>query len=446
MIIFCLLFGIIASYLLIEKKTAIKNIVLKCILAFCFTIAMLSFSYTVSLFLKINFYLFQTVFLLIPLVYIISEIRKTKRLTFSIAFISRVSTPLLIVVLIGLSVFSYSFFDISVRWGDFDAWAIWTQHAKFLADGFCFQNLFTEDIAWTHPDYPLMLPSIIAFSWRSLGFYSAYVPAVFAYLIAVSLVLTILSSFLEKKFLFSGISIFLIMTCSSVLFPFVNSQQADTILAAYILLTIVLMNHLQNDKSVFHLLLIGFFTATCGWIKNEGLVFFALFAFCFSVKHFREKNMLKYFFVGAAFPLLVLFIFKFNYAPSSDLINGRNEYATKIFDFSRYNAIYDFASNYIVENCQLLMYSMIAILVINYKYYSSFTFVVIFGLLVAYFFTYVLTPNDLTWHLSTSLHRLIHQVFPVLLYSVFFSASQKWSGYTLASLRLKRQIFRIRKD
>jgi hypothetical protein len=435
MILFCLL-GIIASYLLIEKKTVIKNKVLKCVVAFYFTLAMLSFIFTVSLFFKISFTLFQVFFLLIPLIYIISEIRKAKKITFDIAYISRISTPLLIVILASLSLFSYRFFYTSVRWGDWDAWAIWSQHAKFLADGCCFGNLFTDDIAWTHPDYPLMIPSIIAVFWKSLGFYSPYVPAVFGYLIAVSLVLTILSSFLEKKFVVTGISIFLIMTYSSVLFPFATSQQADTLFGAFILIPMVLLNHLPKDKPIFHLLLIGFFAATCGWIKNEGLVFFALFAFCFSVKYFRQKSVIKYFFIGAAFPLLVLFAFKINYAPSSDLVNGHNEYATKFFDLSRYKSIYDFASNYIVENCQLLMYSMIAILVINYKYYGSFTFVVIFGLLVAYFFTYVLTPNDLIWHLTTSLYRLIHQVFPVLLYSIFFSASQKWYGYRFVPFKI----------
>lgn len=446
MILFCVLFSFVASYHLIEKNTAIKNTVLKFILAFYFMIAMLSFFYTISLFYKINFTFFQAFFLLIPLLYIITEIRKTDKLNFAVTNISRVPTSLLVVVLTSLSVFSYSFFVISVRWGDWDAWAIWSQHAKFLTGSSYFVNLFTEDIAWTHPDYPLMLPSIIAIFWKSLGLYSAYVPAVFAYLIAVSLVLMILSSFLEKKFPISGISIFLIMTYSSVLFPFANSQQADTIFAAFILVPMVLLNHLPNDKSIFHLLLIGFFSATCGWIKNEGLVFFALFAFCFSVKYFRHQNFVKYFFAGSAFPLLVLFVFKFNYATPSDLVNGHNEYVTKIFDFSRYNSIYDFARNYIVENCQLLMYSMIAILVINYKYYFSFSFVVIFGLLTAYFFAYITTPNDLTWHLSTSLYRLVHQVFPVLLYSIFFSASEKWPVESLFPFKLKRRILRIRRD
>ncbi|WP_162127095.1 hypothetical protein [Flavobacterium phycosphaerae] len=438
MMVFILLLGIIASYLLMDKKTAIKNIVLKGVLAFLFTIAMLSFVFVVFLFLRINFTLFEAVFTLVPLAYIISEIKKAKKIAFTTAHISNVSTPLLVVILAGLSVFSYRFFNLSVRWGDWDAWAIWSQHAKFLADGAYFQNLFTEDLAWTHPDYPLLVSSIIAVFWKSLGVYSAYVPAVFAYLIAVSLVLTILASFFEKKFFVLGVSLFLIMSGTSVLFPFVTTQQADTILGTFILITIVLLNHLPNDKPVFHLLLIGFFAATCGWIKNEGLAFFALFAFCFSIKYFREKNWIKYFFAGAALPLLVVLVFKFTCAPSSDLVNGHNEYATKIFDFSRYKTIYDFASNYIVENCKFLMYTIVVMLVINYRYYTSLTFVVIFGLLTVYFFTYVLTPNDLTWHLTTSLYRLIHQVFPVLLYSLFFSASEKWSVKRLISFKLKR--------
>ena len=446
MILFCLLFGITASYLLIEKGTALKNSLLKSVFAFYFMMAMLSFSFTVSLFFKISFTLFQAFFLLISLTYILYELKKTKKLTIAISYLTQVSTPLLVTVLMGLSLFSYKFFVNSVRWGDWDAWAIWSQHARFLANGSCFENLFTEDIAWTHPDYPLMLPSIIAVLWKAIGYCSAYVPAVFAYLIAISLVLMVLASFFEKKFIFSGISIFLIMTCSSVLFPFVVTQQADTLFGTFILATMVLMKHLPKDKSVFHLLLIGFFAATCGWIKNEGLVYFVLFAFCFSIKYYRKIEFIKLFFLGAALPLLVLFVFKFNYAPSSDLVNGHNEYATKMVDFSRYISIYDFARNYIVENCLLLIYAMIAILFINYKYYFSFTFIVVFWLLAAYFFTYVLTPNDLIWHLSTSLYRLIHQVFPVLLYSIFFSASEKWSDENAFPYRLQRLIVRNRKD
>ena len=35
---------------------------------------------------------------------------------------------------------------------------------------------------------------------------------------------------------------------------------------------------------------------------------------------------------------------------------------------------------------------------------------------VAYFFSYVLTPMDLTWHLSTSLGRLYVQLWPSFIF------------------------------
>src|SRR5262249_34827485 len=51
--------------------------------------------------------------------------------------------------------------------GDWDGWAIWNAHARFLfRDG---QN-WQRDISYTfHPDYPLLVPSTTARTWRYLG-------------------------------------------------------------------------------------------------------------------------------------------------------------------------------------------------------------------------------------------------------------------------------------
>lgn len=74
----------------------------------------------------------------------------------------------------------------------------------------------------------------------------------------------------------------------------------------------------------------------------------------------------------------------------------------------------------------MLWISMLTILFINYKYFKSFSFLVMASLTIAYFFVYVITPNDLKWHLATSFDRLVHQVFPVLMYSVFMSFGDRF--------------------
>ncbi|HMI08160.1 MAG TPA: hypothetical protein VK528_11475 [Flavobacterium sp.] len=444
MILFAVLLGIIASWLLIDKKTAITNAVLKGTLAFCFTLSILSFFFVLFLFAKINFLIFNAAFVLAPLIYIVIEIRKSGKRAFASIKITQISTLFLLVALAGLLLFSKTFFENSIRWGDWDAWAIWSQHGLFLTDSSLFANLFTQDIAWTHPDYPLMLPSLNAMFWKSFGSQSAFVPAVLGYSIAMALVLLILSSFFERKFVFSGLFVFLLLTATSVLFPFAATQQADTFLALFLLIPIVLCNHLEANKSALLVTLIGFFAATSAWIKNEGLVFFVLFAFCFSVKYFRQAFLLRNFFLGAIFPIVVLMVFKFNYAPPGDLF-ANNDYHAKLFDAGRYKIIRDFARQYLTENCQFLLYIMGGILVLHYKFYLSFAFIVIFGLAASYFFIYVITPNDLNWHLSTSFYRLVHQLFPVLLYSIFFSASEKWPVILSVASKVKTKFSNLQK-
>ena len=105
----------------------------------------------------------------------------------------------LIIILFCLILFSSMFFFNSLRWGKWDAWAIWSLHAKFLYFDDQFVNLFTNNIEWTHPDYPLMLPSIIASIWKSIGIVSPMVPLFISYFTSLSLLLLVLSSFFEFK-------------------------------------------------------------------------------------------------------------------------------------------------------------------------------------------------------------------------------------------------------
>jgi uncharacterized membrane protein YadS len=44
-------------------------------------------------------------------------------------------------------------------------------------------------------------------------------------------------------------------------------------------------------------------------------------------------------------------------------------------------------------------------------------------LLVIYFFVYLLTPKDLAWHVSTSMERLVTQVFPSFILLFFLAVA-----------------------
>lgn len=434
MILVAVLFFCFATYVFIDKNIVLHNVVLKSILATYFSLTILSFGYFFTLLSGMNFTLFEWLFMIIPMVYLIIHFKKTLNRKINLDAIKKESFFVLLLIFILLSIFSYNYFMSSKRWGDWDAWAIWTLHAKMLGSQTYFTHLFSDTISWTHSDYPLFLSANIAVIWKSIGFNSAFVPACIAYLTALALVLTILTSFLEKKYTFVGLMLFSVMTYSSILFPFVTSQYADSLFALFALIPFVLLQHIPEKKPLKMFVLIGFFTASAAWIKNEGIMFFLIFSFGLIIKYFKKTNVIIHFGLGALLPLFVLILFKIKYAPTSDLMNSSfNDYRNKLIQIENYKVILNYAYTYIIDNCRFLYISLIAILLLHYKFFYSFCFLIIFGLLTAYFFVYITTPYDLMWHLSTSLDRLLHQVTPVLLYSIFMAFAKKTNRFNFIS-------------
>ncbi len=56
--------------------------------------------------------------------------------------------------------------------GNWDAWAIWNMHARFLyRGGASWRVLFSPELAYSHPDYPLLLPELVAREPNPAGTY-----------------------------------------------------------------------------------------------------------------------------------------------------------------------------------------------------------------------------------------------------------------------------------
>jgi archaellum biogenesis protein FlaJ (TadC family) len=45
--------------------------------------------------------------------------------------------------------------------------------------------------------------------------------------------------------------------------------------------------------------------------------------------------------------------------------------------------------------------------------------IIILGQFAGYFFIYLITPHDLSWHISTSMDRVISHLFPMLIFWLF---------------------------
>ena len=426
MIIACFLLCIVAFYLFLAK-TGIQNRILKLAISVFVAMSFLSLSFSLLLFAGIGFVIFQVCFLVAPLAYIVARLKKASHVKHIFSDFKNFPFTVLAPIVLGLCLFSCRFFTTVVRWGEWDAWAIWSQHARFLTHSDYFTNLFTDKIAWTHPDYPMMLPSLIAMVWKSFDNVSAMVPALLSYTIAISMIALVMGSFFERRFWVAGVVITLLLSATSILFPFVVSQFSDTLLACFILLPFVALHHLSHSKNAIGFILIGFLAASAAWIKNEGLMFFVLFTFCFAIRFFRHWRRIGAYLLGAVFPILVLGVFKIFFSPPGDILAAETDYWQKISDWSRYEFIFEFASEYFIQHCLLLLVLLIAVLLIHRRFYISFPFVVIGLLFLSYLAAYVISPYGLQWHMTTSFDRLVHQVAPALFYAIFFSIAQKFS-------------------
>jgi hypothetical protein len=180
------------------------------------------------------------------------------------------------------------------------------------------------------------------------------------------------------------------------------------------------------------------------WTKNEGLLFLtAIFLTQFAgIAYWGKRRCyarpLLPFFAGLLPLLSIIFYFKFSLAPPNDLISSLDWKLTvgRILDGSRYLLI----SRVFLEEMSrfpifiLAFYFLCLGITANRTHRSeSRSLLWVLGImLLGYFFTYVATPQDLAWHLGTSLCRLLLQLWPSTVFAFFLLArTPEEAGSTL---------------
>ena len=311
--------------------------------------------------------------------------------------------------------------------GDWDGFAIWNTHARFLfRDGPNWRN----DIQYSfHNDYPLFTPAATARFWRYAGEEVPEAGALPGIILGMS-GLAVLGIML-RHFRDSLTSTILVLSLLATPFylEHTTSQYADVPLSFFVLSTIALICVYDEFNDWRILALAGFTTGCAGWTKNEGLLFIvvACVAILVSSLRLRRKTLqlLVPFCLGLVLPLIAILIFKSTILGRNEVIELQNNTMGKILDWNRYVVI---ARNYgtVFANFGGWTISpLIPLLLfifsrgIDRKVFRNFgwtTGVLIVAILLAgYFFVYVVTPHDLNYHLGSSLDRLYLHVWPSLL-------------------------------
>ena len=329
-----------------------------------------------------------------------------------------------------------------------DAFAIWNLHARVLfLGGIHWRDGFSPLISWSHPDYPLLLPSAIAHFWTYLGHDDSAIPAVVGLVFAFSTFGLLVSSLNLLRGPVAAILAGIALASTPFFIEQGSAQYADVPLSFFFLTAFVLRHLYQrcSDKGLGDppdslILLVGLSLAFASWTKNEGLLF--LVAFLLSVvgsglatsdEAIRPGSAARPCLAPMMIPIsaavLLIVWFKSSIAPSGDLFSDSAAMAQKIFSPARYWVILQWYAkeffrygNWVVPTTILLV--ALGFLVPHVRIRRDETglrssIITLALTLCGYFAIYVITPNDLYWHLRFSLNRLFLQVWPSSVFLFF---------------------------
>ena len=306
--------------------------------------------------------------------------------------------------------------------GQGDAWSIWNLRARSLSRGGTqWRTAFSGTVTLSMPDYPLLLPGLIARSWIYTGVETQAVPVGIAALFtiaSVGLLTTGLSQPGEgEKALLAGI----VLLGTDSFIKLGAAQYADVPLAFYFLASIVLI-YRRDRSTVLADFLIGISLGLAAWTKNEGLLFCALTVFALKWTGQPLRRVLA----GACWILALVVIFKVSLVPANYLAqSGASTLFGYITDPSRYMLIAAGLIYHLIHfgglglNPLIPVASGLFILKNTMRRPARTARIALVGMCAGIAAVYLITPQDEAWQIAWSLGRLLLQLWPAVLFVLF---------------------------
>jgi hypothetical protein len=326
--------------------------------------------------------------------------------------------------------------DYSRQGGWNDAISMWNLKARmiFLSDSAPLMRIADPSLTDSHPDYPLLLPSLVARGWQYMGTASRW----------NSLALAAIFTILTFGITFEGIRVICGSTQAYVAgwvlmgTPFFlehgASQYADIVLCCFMTGSVVLFSLWDADKQILGLpLLAGLFAGFAACTKNEGILFVLVIAAARVVLAVRRGNPgklmseLLWFGLGILPGLVTLGLFKMNAPPNeivgqfsvSTVVTRIQSSADQAIIWKMFVANVRYFGSWWVSPVPLLLVHFLITRIgrLRRPIPSAWGMpaLVLAGMLAGYYAVFLATPHSLMWHLDTSLSRLLLQVWPVAL-------------------------------
>lgn len=334
------------------------------------------------------------------------------------------------------------FIEHSLRFpdGGWDAWMIWNLRARALARaGAGFKVAFSQDnVFWAHQDYPLLVPGLVAQSFLLTGSESVLIPVGVAWSLATLSVALLTVGLAKLRGLRWGLLAGLALLATPSFVSFAANQQSDVPMGLFVLCACsALALALEQSREPKLLLLAGAAASTAAWTKNEGslylLALLLALAFVPRALPLRARARDAALFLAGALPvLLLLALFKLEYAHTNDLVHFTSsqtalERATDLHRWGELLFAWLRRIVYFQDWALFLLAEVLALLfVVPRLPWRPSTRVLGAALALAvcaWVPMYILQPHPLLWFFRASIDRLTNHLWPSILLVTFLALS-----------------------
>jgi len=338
----------------------------------------------------------------------------------------------LVLLLISLS-------TAAVAW---DARSIWLFHAKRI---FLDENLFAQldnYAPWSHNDYPVIIPAFSASIANLAGYWNEILPK------TANIAFLVVPMFLIGVVLQNTVSIiFFIITAIYMCSHYLHDGFVDANIA-FMVTSLVLISFKFDDLGRKSQNIVIYIVATSLSIlvlmKNEGVLLFGIYCGLLYVYNIYGKfiNSARLFCLG----VLPLFFFSswksycFMYGIKNELTSS--DMLAQVFGrVFNLNDIKLIVSYLLYQEWAVIFAIILGITFFNLKYIRKLNviFAVFFACIYALclIFVYLLTPHNLSWHLSASASRVIMPLNMLSVSVLLYIVNAAFFDRFIASLNLR---------
>ena len=324
--------------------------------------------------------------------------------------------------------------------GQWDAWMNWDLRARMLVRGGSqWRAAFSGAIPWSHPDYPVLVPSLVARTWLYAGTETMLGPALVAATFTFGTVGLLVAALAALRSTSQGLLAGLVLLATPFFILHGTSLYADVPLGFFFLATTVCvaLDGRHGEVTSRFAVLAGVAAGLAMWTKNEGnLIALAMVVGLFlgganDSGPARRRRLLA-FGRGLLAMLVLVAGFKIALAPPNDLLSTLAVDRTigRLTDPGRYFLVFreyarhitSFGNNGLVAVVWVLIAYMLGLGLsrpeLSRSWLRSVTLALV-ALLAGHFMVFVSMADELLRLLDSSLDRLLLQLWPSALFLYF---------------------------